>query len=393
MDLTLTSAELVRNARALRPLLRANAEESAKNRRLAQESAAAVRSGGFLQGLVPRRCGGHEIDIQTYCEICEELARGDSAAGWLAMVANSSASLMGLMPDKTREDVFGSDPRAVVIGQWAPTGKAAAVEGGWMLTGKWPWASGCFEAQWSFVGSPVLDTSGALTDVRLALVPTSELKIEDTWHVAGMAGTGSNTFVGTDIFVPEHRTMLISEMISGFSRADHSDEPLYRAPLITALPLGICSSAVGMAEAAFDFTLENLERGKPIVTSLYADARQSPSYQLNLADARGLIDSARLHTMRAASDIDRAVSDGTSMTDLERARVRLDAAVAQKRVREAVDLLLNVGGASVFMLTNPVQRIWRDIETCTRHAYINGDIGREIYARALLKLDQVSAGF
>ncbi|TIV12989.1 MAG: hypothetical protein E5V95_35155, partial [Mesorhizobium sp.] len=137
MDLTLTNAELVRNARTLRPLLRANAEESAKNRRLAQESVAAVRSGGFLQGLVPRRCGGHEVDIQTYCEICEELARGDSAAGWLAMVANSSASLMGLMPDKTRGDVFGSDPRAVVIGQWAPTGKATAVEGGWMLTGKW----------------------------------------------------------------------------------------------------------------------------------------------------------------------------------------------------------------------------------------------------------------
>ncbi|ATU95383.1 acyl-CoA dehydrogenase family protein [Phyllobacterium zundukense] len=393
MDTMITNTELVENARKLRGFLRANAEDSALNRRLAMESAAALRAGGFLQVMVPRRCGGSEADFQTFCQICEELARGDSAAGWLTMIAGSSAALMGLLPDKTRSEVYDADPRATVIGQWAPTAKSTPVDGGWKLTGRWPWASGCFEAQWSFVGSPVPDSSGKMVDVRLALVPTSELTIEDTWHVAGMCGTGSNTFVGDDIFVPSHRAMLMSELIAGVTRSDHSDEAIYRAPLITALPLAMCATAVGIAESAFDHTLENLERGKPIVASCYTDARQSPSYQLNLADARGAIDSARLHVMRAASDIDRSVASGVPMSDLERARVRLDEAVAQKRVREAVDLLLNIGGASAFMLSNPVQRIWRDIETCTRHAYINGDIGREIYARALLNLDQVSSSF
>jgi alkylation response protein AidB-like acyl-CoA dehydrogenase len=384
---------MVETARSLRPMLRLHAAESAERRRLAQPSAEALRDAGFFQMMTPLRAGGRQLNIRQYCEVCEELARGDSAAGWIVMIAGGSAFLMGLLPDRLRDEVYGEDPLATIVGQWAPTAKSEAVEGGYVLTGKWPWASGCFEAQWSFVGSPVIDAEGKMVDVRLALVPTKELRIEDTWHVAGMCGTGSNTFVGEKVFVPEHRTLLMSDVTGGKSYSDHADESVYRAPLVTALPLGICAAALGMAEAVWDLTLESLERAKPIVGSTYRDARLSPSYQLNLADARGAIDSARLHILRAADDLDAGAEEKIRLDDLARGRVRLDEAVALKRLREAVDLLLNIGGASVFMLSNPIQRIWRDIETCTRHAYTNGDLGREIYARALLRQPQVSESF
>ncbi|MBD0864128.1 MAG: acyl-CoA dehydrogenase family protein [Rhodobacteraceae bacterium] len=384
---------LIETARDLRPMLRSNAAESAEQRRLAKPSADALRNAGFFQMMTPRRAGGSQASIREYCEVCEELSRGDSAAGWTVMIAGGNAFLMGLLPDRLRDEVYKEDPLATIVGQWAPTAKSEKVDGGFVLTGKWPWASGCYEAQWNFVGSPVFDETGKMIDVRVSLVPTTELTIEDTWHVAGMAGTGSNTFVGENVYVPEHRTVLMSDVTGGKNFSDHEDEAIYNAPIVTALPLGICAAALGMAESIWDLTLEGLERGKPIVGSTYRDSRFSPSYQLNLADARGAIDSARLHILRAADDLDAAAQASVRPDDLARARIRLDEAVALKRVREAVDLLLNIGGASVFMLSNPVQRIWRDIETCTRHAYTNGDLGREIYAKALLGQPQVSESF
>ena len=393
MNKMLRNPRLIEKARSLRPILRSHAAESARQRRLAKPSADALKNAGFFQMMTPLRSGGSQVNIREYCEICEELSRGDSAAGWTVMISGGNAFLMGLLPDSLRDEVYKEDPLATIVGQWAPTAKSAPTEGGYLLTGKWPWASGCYEAQWNFVGSAVYDDAGKMIDVRIALVPTRELAIEDTWFVAGMAGTGSNTFVGENVFVPEHRTVLMSELAVGKSFSDHADEWIYNAPIVTALPLGICAAALGMAESIWDLTLEGLERGKPIVGSTYRDSRLSPSYQLNLSDARGAIDSARLHILRAADDLDTAAEAGVRPDDLARARIRLDESVALKRVREAVDLLLNIGGASVFMLSNPIQRIWRDVETCTRHAYTNGDLGREIYAKALLGQPQVSDSF
>lgn len=383
---------MVQAARDLRPLLRKNAGQSEADRRLARESSKALREAGFFQLTAPRRSGGLQADIRTYCEVCDELARGDSSAGWVSMITAGGAFLMGMMPDRVREEVYRDDPAAAVIGQWAPTAKAERVDGGFSLSGKWMWASGCYDAQWTFLGFPSVDGSNA-ADVRVGLVRTDQLKIEDTWYVAGMSGTGSNTYAGTNIFVPEYRTMSMKDIEEGNSASDHKDESLYRASIISALPLGICATVCGMAEAAFDLTLEMLDAGKPIVGSIYKDAREAPSYQLNLADARGAIDSARLHTMRAAQDIDTAVREGRKLTELARARIRLDEAVALKRIREAVDLLLNIGGARCFMLSSPIQKIWRDIGTASRHAYTNGDLGREIYGRAILHREQVSTSF
>lgn len=385
--------ELVQVARDMRPMLRKNSATSESDRRLARESSKALREAGFFQLTAPRRSGGLEVDVETYCVVCEELARGDSSAGWVSMITAGGAFLMGMMPDKVRDEVYGADPTAAVIGQWAPTAKSEEVDGGYLLNGKWMWASGCYDAQWTFVGFPALDRRSNEPDVRVGLVPTNELKIEDTWYVAGMSGTGSNTYAGTNIFVPAYRTLSMKDITEGNSFSDHRDEALYRSSIVTALPLGICATVCGMAEAAFDLTLEALGRGKPIVGSIYKDARESPSYQLNLADARGNIDSARLHIMRAAADIDLGVREGRKLTELARARVRLDESIALKRLREALDLLLNIGGAGSFMLSNPLQKLWRDVGTASRHAYTNGDLGREIYGRAILNRDQVSTSF
>ncbi|MGW5105923.1 hypothetical protein [Nocardia sp. NPDC004123] len=178
--------------------------------------------------------------------------------------------------------------------------------------------------------------------------------------------------------------------------SEHTDKPLYRSAAVTGLTLAITGPILGLAEAAWGAALATIGKGKAIAYSVYTDLKQSPSYQLNLADARGAIDSARLH-LQVAEDLDRGAREGAQLDELGRARVHSDIAVAINRAREAVELLVNKGGAGSFATANPLQRIWRDLGGASRHGYINvdinADLGSEIYAHALLGLEQVSPAF
>ncbi|MQA16970.1 MAG: oxidoreductase [Pseudonocardiaceae bacterium] len=385
---------LLARAQELVPLLREHAEAAARDRRLTGEVADALRAAGMFKLTAPRRVGGHEVNIRTYLEVCAELARGDGSAGWVTMLMNTGAYLMGQLSDRARDDVYGADPDAAVCGQLTPSATARPVDGGFVVTGRWAWASGSYWAQWSLPSIPLLDEQGELTDIRAALIPTTELAIEDTWFAAGMAATASNTFVAHEVFVPEHRTLSIFGMSAGVTRSEHTDEPLYRSASHTALTLANVGPLLGLAQAAFERVLEIVHRGKPIAYSTYERSIDSPSYQLNIADAAALIDTATLHAHRSADAIDTAAHDGVALDELTRARVRSDVATAATRCREAVSLLLNVGGASSFAQANPLQRIWRDLEIAARHGLVNVDLGREIYGRALLGItDQVSPMF
>lgn len=384
---------LVQVARDLAPILKKHAAQAEADRRLPEESAEAIRAAGLFQLMAPRRNGGSQADMRTYIEVVAELAKGDSAASWITMIMGGGAFCMGLFGDEAREEVYGQDPTAAVCGQLTPSAQSTVVDGGHVLNGKWMWASGCYQAQWTVVAYPVMSEEGELSDLRLALVPTSDLSIEDSWFVAGMAGTNSNTFVAKDVFVPEHRSLSLLQLGAGVKPSDHTDEPLYQVNHVTALSMAIVGPIVGMAEAAWDAAMTIADKGKPVSYSVYSDLKQAPSYQLNLADARALIDSMHLHIFRAAEDLDRAARDGLALDDLSRARIRSDMGVGARRAREAVDLLLNFGGAGSFATANPLQKIWRDIETATRHGYVNPDLAREIYAHALLGLDPVSPSF
>jgi alkylation response protein AidB-like acyl-CoA dehydrogenase len=151
---------------------------------------------------------------------------------------------------------------------------------------------------------------------------------------------------------------------------------------------------LGLARAALARVLDTVRAGKPVAYSIYERSIDSPSYQLALADAAALVDTATLHVQRSADAIDAAAHDAEQLDVLTRARVRSDIATAVARCREAVGLLLDVAGASSFAQTNPLQRIWRDMEIISRHGLLNVGLGREIYGRALLGIeDQVSPMF
>ncbi|MBT2514112.1 acyl-CoA dehydrogenase family protein [Arthrobacter sp. ISL-30] len=376
--------DLVARAANLLDLLRKNAAQTEADRRVVEENIEALAAAGLFKISVPKRLGGHEADFSTFLKVTSTLGQACGSTAWVTSLINVCGWIMGLYPDQAQRDVYEENPEARVCGVFAPSSSTVAVDGGLKVTGKWGFASGSLHSQWAILGVPVVDETGAQIDQGLALIPMSELSIEDTWHVAGMRGTGSNTLVANDVFVPHYRIMSLTQAVEGKVPTEHTDEALYRSAFVPVASLILIGPQLGLAKGALDFVKNSLAKGKGIAYTFYDRATDSGSTQINIAQAASLIDTAELHMLRAASDIDTAAK-GTDYLDFEtRARVRMDVGTVATRSREAMDILLNVQGAGSFAEASPLQQKWRDLETGSRHAVVNPAIASEAYGRALL---------
>ncbi len=380
--------ELIAAAASLVPLLRKNAAQTEQDRRIVDENITALQDAGMFKLSLPKRFGGYELPWRTTLQVGAELARGDGSTSWAATLINVCGWLSGLYPERAQQDIFAGHPDARVCGVLAPTATSRAADGGQIVTGRWGFASGCLHAQWAVLGIPVVDASGEHVDQGLALFPMSDLTIADTWHVAGMRGTGSNTLEAHEVFVPSYRIMSVPPAVTGEYPTEHHDEQLYRSAFVPVLAIVLTGPQVGLAWAALEIVLDSLAKGRGISYTFYDKSRLAPTSQLQVAAAAQLIDTAFLHLMRAADDIDRAAASGEYLDFLVRARVRADVGTIARNCREAVDLLLNVHGAGSFAEANPLQRIWRDLEVCGRHAVVNPEISAELYGRALLGVEE-----
>ncbi|MEV6175279.1 acyl-CoA dehydrogenase family protein [Streptomyces sp. NPDC051954] len=373
--------ELVAAARKLVPILAGQADEGERLRRVSDDAARALREAGMFRLGTPRAFAGHGASVRTNMEVTAELACGDGSAAWIAMVYTGGSLVASMMDGRARDDVWGRDSDAAVAASLTPSGSSTATDdGGLVISGRWAWASGIDHAQWVVLA---IAPQAADTPPMIALVPVQELTVEDTWHVAGMAGTGSNTVVADQVSVPAHRILNMGAVLAGAYATRHEGEPHIAVAPASMLALTVVAPMIGMARAALELTLDIAGR-KPMSLTFYERLAQSPSVQLAVADAASLIDTAQLHAFRAADDLDNAAAEARQLTLAERARVRMDTAVAAIRTREAVDRLVSVAGASAFASANPLQRIWRDLGTASRHGVVNPDLGREIYGRSLL---------
>jgi 3-hydroxy-9,10-secoandrosta-1,3,5(10)-triene-9,17-dione monooxygenase len=380
------AAELKRRAASLRPLLEQQAEETDSGRRLPDPVVAALKDAGLCRLMVPKRFAGYQTSIRTYIEVMEEIGRGCGSTAWVASLINVCAWLAALFPEKAQQDVWGSTPDAWVAGSLAPHGEAKAVDGGWRVTGKWMWASGSMHAQWAACGIHMNNDKGDTLNFGLSLMPMSELTIEDTWFVAGMKGTGSNTIVAKDVFVPEHRFLPYPAAFGGSYRTEHTDEIVYRVALVPVTILILVGSQLGMAQAALDYVIEKASvRG--ITHTNYTRQRESTGFQILTADAAMKIETARLHASRAADDLDSCAASGRHPDLRERARVRADSALVAKYCREAVEILVSAHGTASMADSSRLQRLWRDVHVASRHAITEWQVNLEIYGKALLGVE------
>ena len=371
-------ADLVDRAAGLVPILQRNAAKTEQDRRVAEENIAAIEEAGLFTITQPRRYGGLEVNFRTKLEVVRELARGCGSTSWTTNLLTDGAWLVGQWNEQAQDDVWAANPRARIAGVFAPA-PARAVDGGYRITGRWANCTGVLHAQWV---SLAVNVEG--TDNRgLVLVPVADVSVEDTWFVAGMRGTGSNTVIADDVFVPAHRFLSLHRLLAGRNDNPHHDEVLYRTPFAPGAVINLAPPQLGLARAAFDLVVAAAAK-RGIAYTFYETQAAAPTIQLALAKAASLIDVAEMLAYRAAADLDEAARLDVFPDYLARARIRMDTVQAIVDAREAIRELVSAHGASSFADSNPLQRIWRDSEVASRHAIANPAIGAEVYGRALL---------
>ena len=380
-------------AEAVVPLLRENAARTERERQVVAENVDAIKEAGLFRLSVPKEYGGHGVGIRAALEICAELGRGCGSTSWIVSLLNSGAFTVTTFPEEAQREVF-ADPDGlvcgVILGSEVHTER---VEGGYLVSGRWGYASGSHHSRWALLGRvPLPAHDGHPARHGGVLLPMSELTVEDTWHVAGMCGTGSNTLVADKVFAPDHRVLTFSRsVIADDLRADGGRKPVDLGLQVHAvrralLVFGLAAPLLGMAQQAYELVIANLEKGRRIAYSEYQDAREAPAVQMAVAQAAQLIDESRLHARRAADELD-AAEEGRAALDLAaQTRVRVDVARVAVNCRSAVELLLDANGAGSFASGNPLQRVWRDIEVASRHGIINPLMAREVSGRLAVGL-------
>lgn len=380
---------LVEAALALRPLLAKNGPQADELRRLPEENVAALAQAGLWRVQTPKRFGGLEVPLATKMECSAALAEGCASTAWVFFIINICHWATSLYGDKAQREVWGANPDARVCGVLPPWSKTKAVPGGLEVTGKWAFASGCAHADWAVLGVPVVDKDGKPVDEGLALIPRTQWSIEDTWRVAGMRGTGSNTIVVNEVFVPSHRILSMSRAIQGDYATEHKDELCYRTSLFPQFAIELAGPQLGIGRAALQYVAEKASvRG--VTYTRYEKQTQSVAHHLGIAEASMLVDGASLHAHRAVGDIWRAAERGEKMAYLQRARVRGDTGWSIRQIQQALDKLLTLHGTSAFGEWNPLQRWWRDANIASRHAVADPMLNLEVYGNALLGAEPIT---
>jgi alkylation response protein AidB-like acyl-CoA dehydrogenase len=232
-----------------------------------------------------------------------------------------------------------------------------------------------------------VNAAGETVDQGLAMIPMAELTREDTWFVAGMKATGSIALHAKDVFVPDYRVLSVPRAIEGDYPTEMKDqEPFYRSPFVAILAIILVGPILGLGRAALEFVRQKAA-SRTIAYTFFEKQSASVAFQLQIAEAALMIDTAHFHAYRAAEDVDEAAARGVYPDMLTRARVRADTGYVVEKITQAIDKLLFAHGSAGFADASPLQRIWRDAAVASRHAVCLPPIGYELFGKALLGVE------
>jgi len=377
--------ELIQRATSLVPKLRDRAERADQLRRLPDETIADLTDAGLFRIGNPDRFGGLGLDVDTSFEVTMELGRGCGSTAWCYSVLTNHNWLLGHWPEQAQQEYFADSPDTLSSSGFDPgRSRVEVVSGGYRLSGRWSFSSGCDAAQWVMVGG--LASGGP----HLFLVPMRDVTIEDTWFVSGMRGTGSKDVTIDDAFVPSHRAVEMRRM-----RAAETDgwalhgRPSYRVPMF-ALSLGLVAPIVGIARGAVEAFAEQLHGRKRRDGT---DATHAVATQLRLAEASAEADTARTLARHNTRDLLDRAARGETFTMLDRVRYRRDQVFMVNLSVRAVSRLFEAGSGSAIQDSNPLGRFHRDALAASQHMAIRWDDYAEQYGRVALGLDPSPTSF
>lgn len=354
-------------ARRLAPLVRENADKIDADRELPKPVFHALADAGFYLMAVPRAVGGLEVDFPTYLQVLEELGKADASTAWTVSQGANWATYSARMSRKAAREIWIDTPRSVISNSPGATAKAVAVPGGFRVTGRQPFSTGCMHASWMAAHAQVIENGevrlrNGKPEVRYCLVPRAQVEIIDAWHTKGMRGTGTHTFEVKDVFVPEERTV--------FSQGAPivSPGPRYKIPVTLGFGAGDGMVALGLARNCINAFLE--VAGTKAPRNMIGLLRDQPISQYAVGQAEADLRTGRAYLMQAAHQIwDEATStDGPVVSLDSRTNLRLAATHAIHQASKVVQSLYQLCGATVVFDGHVLQRLMADMNVITQHS-------------------------
>jgi 3-hydroxy-9,10-secoandrosta-1,3,5(10)-triene-9,17-dione monooxygenase len=383
----LTDAEsaLLEQARALIPALAERAAATTAGRDVPVETIADFHRTGILRIVQPRRFGGLQLRFCLFSRIVEEFTAGCTSSAWVYAVLGEHQWLLAAYPLKAQIDVWGDNSTAVASSSLAPRAVAARTTGGWRLSGQYSFSSGSSHAQWAVIGA-FLGQAGDPAAIAYLLVPFTDIEIVDDWHVLGLAGTGSRSLLLRDVFVPEHRCVLLADLLAGEvpGAAVHPDYPLVGAPRGLMVNYSLPPVVIALGRRALEIAIASL-RGQVSrgVTKLAA----SEFVQMTVAEAAAAIDAATLTMWHGRQAAEELVASGQRIAPEAVMRTRRDMTHAQHQVQWAVERLVEVCGARSVYDADALGAIRRDVLALLTHNIANRQAAMGAWGKLILSGD------
>ena len=362
----------------LLPTLRERAEETERLRVVPESSVKELEEVGFFKLLQPARFGGLEADPVDFYTCVRDIASACGSTGWVSSVLGVHPWQIALFADEAQQAVWGEDPDTRVSSSYAPMGKAAITEGGFTLSGRWSFSSGCAHATWVLLGGLVFNDEGQVVDFRTFLVPRERYEIVDVWNVVGLAGTGSNDIVVEDVFIPETFTLSMGETgrCKGPGQAVNTGD-LYKLQFHSLFTTTITTPIIGMARGAYE---EHVTMQQNRVRASYGEkASLDPFAAVRVATASSDIDAAWALLMGNIREQQAYVARGEKIPITQRLRIRRDQVLGTQRAIDAIDLLFEASGGRALANGTPLQRAWRDAHAGRVHAANDPERALQMY--------------
>ncbi|MEU6147523.1 acyl-CoA dehydrogenase family protein [Streptomyces sp. NPDC047081] len=381
------TAELLEAAREMRPRLAERAPWVEQNRRIPEDTLEELHSAGFFRYWIPRRWGGSGGPLIGQLRIAAELAKGCPSTAWVwTLIGDVTAFAATFLTPEGTDAIYSSSDRPMAAGVLTPSGTARKVDGGYRVSGAWGFASGSLHADWIMGGLVVVDDNDEPVNQGIGFMPVSDGEIKDTWQVVGMRGTGSNTFVVQDVFVPDKLVRMASEMqATAKALSEDEKDPIDRMPFAPLFSVGLCGPLLGAAQAILEKVSANAHK-RGITYFDFEKQTDSAVVLERLGEAAVRIDSAWLLVERAAYELEE-VTRGGELSFERRAWCRVAAGQAVDEVRIAVDSLMSIAGASSFAESSVLQQYWRDVMVGSRHAFLSTRPLYEVYGRAYCQVE------
>jgi 3-hydroxy-9,10-secoandrosta-1,3,5(10)-triene-9,17-dione monooxygenase len=373
------SQSVLDGVRDLLPTFRERADEAERLRVVPEASVKELEETGFFRLLQPKRFDGLESDPIDFYRAVRDIASACGSTGWVSSVLGVHPWQVALFADEAQQAVWGSDTGTRLSSSYAPTGKAVQAEGGFQLSGKWSFSSGCDHCQWVLLGGLVFNAENQVVDFRTFMVPRESYQIIDVWHMVGLSGTGSNDIVVDDVFIPEAFTLSMGDTGRCFGPGqEQNTSDLYKLPFHSIFTNTITTPIIGMAVGAYN---EHVEMQQKRTRAAYIGEKASldPFAAVRIARASSEIDAAWALLVNNIREEQDYVSKGEKIPLSTRLKVRRDQVLGSQRALDAIDSLFEASGGRALANGTYLQRAWRDAHAGRVHAANDPERALQMY--------------